>query len=109
MSMYEAVKDVVRLAQKADNVELTQKLIDLQQMALDMQDKQQQQGIQIFKLETENANLKKLEQLEFAEGHNYLVDPRFPNRRLCPHCSPKNNTEIPLDGSYCRLCKNEYR
>ena len=37
MGLYEGIKDAIGIAQKADNVELYKKLIDLSSQALDMQ------------------------------------------------------------------------
>jgi hypothetical protein len=52
MGLYEAVKDVAKLAQQADNIDLYRRLLDLSAQALDMQD-------EISKLKNENAELKK--------------------------------------------------
>ncbi len=51
MGLYEGIKDVAKVLQKADNIELYQKLIELSSQALDMQAK-------ITELTTENAGLK---------------------------------------------------
>ena len=37
MGLYDGIKDVAKVVQKADNIELYQKLIDLSAQALDMQ------------------------------------------------------------------------
>ena len=52
MGLYEAVKDIAKLAQQADNIDLYRKLLDLSAQALDMQS-------EIAKLKEENAELKK--------------------------------------------------
>lgn len=52
MGLYEAVKDIAKLAQQADNIDLYRKLLDLSAQALDMQS-------EIAKLTEENAELKK--------------------------------------------------
>ena len=39
MWLYDAMKDVAKLAQKADNIELYQRLLDLSAQALDLQAK----------------------------------------------------------------------
>jgi len=57
MGLYDGIKDVAKVIQKADNIELYQKLLDLGQQALDMQD-------EIAKLKAENAELKKASDLE---------------------------------------------
>ena len=38
MSLYEGIKDVAKVVQQADNVELYRRLLDLSALALDMQD-----------------------------------------------------------------------
>ena len=57
MSVYEAFKDVIKLAQKADNIELYRQLIDLSAQALDMQE-------EIARLKEENSQLKKGKDIE---------------------------------------------
>ena len=50
MGLYDGIKDVAKIVQQADNIELYQKLLDLSAQALDMQDK-------IAKLREENKEL----------------------------------------------------
>ena len=52
MGFYEAIKDVAKLAQQADNIDLYRKLLDLSTQALEMQS-------EIAKLKEENTELKK--------------------------------------------------
>lgn len=52
MSFYDALKDAVNLAQKADNIELYRQLLDLSAQALDMQ-------AEVARLKEENAELKR--------------------------------------------------
>lgn len=108
MSLYDAAKDALKLAQKADNAELVQKILDVQSQALDMQKKQFEYVKQISNLEEENKKLKELKKFDFAENKNYFIDPDFPDRKLCPLCTKKFQTPIPLEGYYCRQCKGEY-
>ncbi len=51
MGIYEGIKDVAKVLQKADNIELYQQLIELSAQALDMQN-------EIIRLTAENAELK---------------------------------------------------
>ncbi len=51
MGFYDAFKDAINLAQKADNIELYRQLLDLSAQALDMQE-------EIAKLRLENQQLK---------------------------------------------------
>lgn len=57
MGVCEAAKDALKVAQKADNIELVQKLLDVQKMALDMQEKMQEQQNKIIELQKENEIL----------------------------------------------------
>lgn len=103
MSLYEVAKDAVKLAQQLDNVELTQKLLDVQKQSLDLLDENS-------KLKKEIEALKEAKKFVFAENHNYLVDPASPNRALCPACTKKLCTEVPLAASgYCEQCKSFYK
>ena len=52
MGFYDAFKDVLNVAQKADNIELYRQLLDLSAQALDLQ-------AENAKLKEENAQLKK--------------------------------------------------
>lgn len=52
MSFYDAFKDAMSIAQKADNVELYRQLLDLSSQALDLQ-------AEVLRLKEENAELKK--------------------------------------------------
>lgn len=52
MGLYDAMKDAVSLAQKADNIELYRQLLDLSAQALELQ-------AEVSRLREENAELKK--------------------------------------------------
>jgi len=52
MGLYDAMKDAVNMAQKADNIELYKQLLDLSAQALDLQ-------AEVAKLREENAELRK--------------------------------------------------
>ena len=52
MAFYDAFKDVINIAQKADNIDLYRKLLDLSRDALDLQN-------DVYKLSEENERLKK--------------------------------------------------
>lgn len=57
MGLYEGIKDVAKVIQQADNVELYKKLIELSSQALEMQS-------EITRLSSENAELKKEREVE---------------------------------------------
>ncbi|MFR0677934.1 hypothetical protein [Dysgonomonas mossii] len=83
MGLYEGIKDVAKVIQQADNVELYKQLIDLSAQALDMQN-------EISRLSTENAELKKLRDIENRiERHSepYVTLKDDSNQILfCSHC-----------------------
>lgn len=53
MSLYDGIKDVAKLVQQADNIDLYRKLLDLSAQALDLQ-------AENARLKEENAQLKKI-------------------------------------------------
>lgn len=83
MSLYDGIKDVAKVVQQADNIDLYKQLLDLGQQALDMQ-------AEIGKLREENAELKKSRDLD--SDIVYHVDP-FVTRK---------SDEIPI--KYCATC-----
>lgn len=66
MGLYEGIKDVAKVVQQADNIELYRQLVDLSAQALDMQS-------EINRLTAENTELRKKQDLETAiVRHNGL-------------------------------------
>ena len=57
MGLYEGIKDVASIVQKADNIELYRQLLDLSAQALDLQNK-------VNELTAENDSLKKQRDIE---------------------------------------------
>ena len=112
MGLYEGIKDIANIAQKADNIELYKQLLDLGAQALDMQN-------QIRALKEENAELKKEKNLEsrivrhmtkkvddFNREHPYitLVDDEQ-NIRYCALCWGRDKKLIQLyDDLNCEEC-----
>ncbi len=84
MGLYEGIKDVAGIVQKADNIELYKQLLDLGSQALDMQN-------EIMQLRNENKELK---------------DELNQKKRVIRH---KNALYITLEGDedqihYCSTC-----
>ena len=83
MGFYEAIKDVAKLAQKADNIELYQRLLDLSAQALDLQ-------AENTKLKEENAELRKKRDLasEIVRHKEPYITLRNDEEmlRYCSHC-----------------------
>ena len=83
MGLYEGIKDVAKVIQKADNVELYKQLLDLSAQALDMQN-------EISRLSVENTELKKLRDIESRI-----------ERHLEPYVTLKDE---PIQILYCSRC-----
>lgn len=116
MGLYEGIKDVAKIVQQADNVDLYRRLIDLSAQALDMQNT-------INKLSEENAILKKKQDIEERiQRHSelYLTLKNEDSILYCSHCWDNERKLIQvstLNGLYpCPHCKlkgvydqNEYK
>jgi hypothetical protein len=98
VSLYDAAKDALKVAQKADNIELIQRLLDVQQQALEMQDKQYESKKQIDLLRLEVESLTS--QLEDKHALNYLFEAYWKimgevrDGPFCPRCWDKNHDQI---------------
>ncbi|MBQ7710776.1 MAG: hypothetical protein IJT39_03005 [Bacteroidales bacterium] len=97
MSLYEGLKDVAKVVQQADNVELYRQLIDLCEQALDLQAK-------IRELTEENAELKKKHNLEERiQRHKELyitLEGEDCDIFFCSHCWDNDRKLIQLEKSY---------
>ncbi len=92
-----------------DNIELVTSLIDAQKLMLDMQEEKQILKDKITKLEKEVELLKEYKKYDFADKHQYFIDPSSPDRPLCPICTVKLRAPAPLiNGEYCSRCKVSY-
>ena len=107
MSFYDAFKDAISVAQKADNVELYRKLLDLSAQALELQ-------AEINRLTEENEKLKKNIDIESKivrhEQPFVTLDGGNENIRYCSTCWAKNRTLIQVrcndDGHFrCPECQ----
>lgn len=88
MGIYEGIKDVAKVVQRADNVELYMKLLDLGAQALDMQ-------AELTRLKTENEELRKQQDLDM---------------RIVRHKSPYITLlGEPNDICYCAVCWGKNR
>jgi transcription elongation factor Elf1 len=108
MGLYDALKDVAKVLQKADNIDLYSKLIDLSAQALELQN-------QIAELTKENSILKKEKEIDDdIERHYELL---FMTRKseqseikYCTHCwdSERKLIQVQIYGSgrfQCPHCK----
>lgn len=107
MNLYDAMKDVIEVVKKYDNIELYKQLIELSSMALDMQN-------DIVTLRQENTELKKARDIE--NDIEYHVDAYVTRKtdsiliKYCVACwaSKRNLVTLQWDGTYqhiCPLCK----
>lgn len=109
MGLYEGIKDVAKVVQQADNVELYKQLLDLSAQALEMQ-------AEISRLKEENAILKKKEDISTKIVRHqalYLTKQgESSNIKYCSHCWDSEELLIQLkcfehNGQYeCPHCKN---
>ncbi len=108
MSFYDAFKDAISVAQKADNVELYRQLLDLSAQALDLQ-------AEIARLKEENAELKKKQDLSSSlkrHAESFITkEGDEPVLRYCSHCWDADEKLVQLvcdeeDGTFvCPHCK----
>lgn len=112
MSIYEMAKDALKIAQKADNIELVQKIMDLQKASLDMLNQIQQRDEEILSLKNKISFLNDKKKYTYEVGHKWLIDPEKPDIKLCPTCLNRDGFESPLGSEghmghrYCGNCKN---
>lgn len=110
MGLYEGIKDLAKIAQQADNIELYRQLLDLSAQALDMQDK-------IRDLKKENEELKNANDLEsriVRHPENFITLKGEPEDiRYCAVCWGNEHKLIQLNcdnDEYCQFicikCKN---
>ncbi|MBR3297927.1 MAG: hypothetical protein IKI64_01855 [Clostridia bacterium] len=115
MSLYEGIKDVAKVLQRADNVELYIKLIDLSSQALDLQD-------EISRLKDENRELRKAKELDeriVRHTQPYLtLKDEEPEILYCANCWGKEGAMIqmlildqnsPHRSAYCHNCQTRFR
>ncbi|MDD4594715.1 MAG: hypothetical protein PHY33_06360 [Methanobacteriaceae archaeon] len=108
MSLYEGIKDVASIVQKADNIELYEKLLDLQRDALDILDENKSLKERIRELEN-NLNIE--EKLLFKDNAYYLEQKdKEPDGPFCSVCWDRDKKLIRLhfdSGTRydCNVCK----
>lgn len=113
MGVYEGLKDVLNIAQKADNIDLYKRLLDLSKEALDLQE-------ELSILKAENTELKKMRELEekiehhiskkvgYNKEHPYITLKDDPLKiRYCAICWAKDNQLIQLYDELNCICCNE--
>ena len=98
MGIYDAFKDAISIAQKADNIELYHKLLDLSAQAIELQNK-------VYELMEENRNLNlKINELQKArdiEEDLELLTEGYLIR--------KSEKEKGKNIAYCAACWQKYK
>lgn len=109
MGLYEGIKDVAKVVQQADNVELYRQLLELSSQALDMQN-------EIKRLTDENNELKKAKNLgDNIERHKETyITLKNENEQVlyCSRCWDHEQKLVQVktydNGKFqCTHCKNE--
>lgn len=106
MGLYEGIKDVAKIVQQADNLELYRQLLDLSAQALDLQ-------AEVVRLTEENKELKKSKDIE--SDIEYYVDPFVTRKsdiksiKYCTACWVDKKKLVPIqdmqfDNYECPLC-----
>lgn len=81
MGLYEGIKDVAKIVQQADNIDLYRQLLDLGAQALDMQS-------EIMRLQEENAKLKgDLYRQQNIERHDGIYITLKDDDKKIPYCA----------------------
>ena len=111
MDVIKTLKDIIVFTQKSNDIEMTQKLISIQQEVIDMED-------QIYKLKTENRELKeKINKRDEVERYRNIpiitLKEDSPKILYCANCYGSDNKLIQLqvhdiDHCYCRNCKDQF-
>lgn len=93
MGLYEGIKDVARIVQKADNIEVYKTLLDLSSQALDMQ-------AEISVLQKENEELRselyKKKSIIRHKGIFITLKDEFPEIAYCATCYGKDSKFIQM-------------
>lgn len=106
MGLYDGIKDVAKVVQKADNIELYQKLLDLSAQALDMQNT-------INLLTEENRRLKEYNEISrdiIRHSETYITLTNDKNDiKYCSYCWDAEHKLIQINeysGGYfrCNRC-----
>ena len=111
MEVIKTLKDIIAFAQKSNDIEMTQKLISVQQEVIDMEE-------QIYNLKSENRVLKeKINKKNEVERYRNIpiitLKKDSPKILYCANCYGSDNKLIQLqvhdiDHCYCRNCKDQF-
>jgi len=107
MGLYEGIKDVAKIVQQADNIDLYRQLIDLSSQALDMQSEIVRLTNEVKELRTE----KDIEQQIVRYKELFVTLKEKPDIRYCSHCRDSDKKLIQIqcydNGRFsCPHCAN---
>lgn len=107
MGLYEGIKDVARVVQQADNIDLYKQLLDLGSQALDLQNELFQAQKRINELEMELSTKKRI---RHHKDGLYITIEDEDDIRYCSTCWGKTGALIQLtkDGR-CFECERNWR
>jgi hypothetical protein len=109
MGIYDAIKDGVKFARNAGNIELS---LELAKVADDLIEKQKRISELGQKVNILEEKLKNKANVVFIEGVYYLKNDANKERPFCPRCLEKNGELITINTSFtppdCPECKNNY-
>lgn len=102
MSLYEGLKDVISIAQKADNVELYRMLIDISKEALDLQN-------DLYNLAKENKELKELlnnqKKIIYHKNEYFItLENDESGMHYCGTCWGADKKLVPYVDNRCIIC-----
>jgi hypothetical protein len=112
---YDIIKDIATYIKENGSSELQQKVLNLQNIYIDLKQEHIDLQLKIDKLNNQIDNYKKEDEFEsnitWTDYAYFTVDlPKYKNLKLCKHCYIKNNHKAPLvfvEGRryVCPVCK----
>ena len=111
MAIYDFIRDAINIAQKVDNIDLMKKLLDIGQMALDLQN----ENAELKKKIEEYARAQKFEEDIVRHKQPYYTlksDGEESNIYYCATCFGKKNKKIQMisvneSKLWCPACKTQ--
>lgn len=102
MGLYDGIKDILTIAQKADNIELYKKLLDLGQAALDLQAENQRLLTELSELKKEIAEEKNI--VRHKDGLYITLADDDQQIHYCSTCWGNERKLIQLNDERCFNC-----
>lgn len=107
MGLYESIKDVASIAQKADNIDLYKKLLDISGQALDIQNELSEACREIERLKNNLAMKRSV--VRHSDGL-YITIEGEDDIHYCSTCWGNSSKLIQLTGDdRCIVCETKWR